>query len=126
MHVFRSFKAAGFHRRSIRLKGYDYSSPGKYFITLKTKGNRRLFGKIKDGEMILSESGRLVDYVWNELPVHNPHISLDAYVIMPDHFHGIIIINPVSDSASNPKHRELSEIIRQLKSYSAKKNKSPA
>jgi putative transposase len=80
------------HRRSIRLQDYDYSSEGAYFITMCTQNRECLFGEIVNGEMILNEYGKIVEQCWNDLPNHYDNIALDAYVIMPDHFHGIIFI----------------------------------
>jgi len=81
------------HRRSIRLKNYDYSQPGAYFITICTHNRECLFGDIVDGEMILNEYGEIAKKCWLEIPVHFPNVLLDEYVIMPNHVHGIIIIN---------------------------------
>ena len=80
------------NRRSIRLKNYDYSQPGWYFITLVTHQRKFLFGKIIDAEIQLSAFGKIVEKTWLELPDHNPNINLDYYTIIPNHFHGIIQI----------------------------------
>src|SRR5215213_2385048 len=84
------------HRHSIRLPDYDYSRPGAYFITLVTRGRERLFGKIKEGEMQLSNAGQIVRDVWNSLPARYPQIELGTAQVMPDHFHGILNIQPTS------------------------------
>jgi putative transposase len=81
------------HRRSIRLPDYDYSQPGVYFITLVTRGRECLFGEIKDGEMHINEAGQIVWNVWGSLPVRYPQIGLGAASVMPNHFHGNIIIH---------------------------------
>jgi putative transposase len=80
------------HRRSIRLKGYDYSRPGAYFITLCTQDRFCLFGEVVDGEMRLNDPGRLVRTEWEMLPRRFPNVELDAFVVMPNHLHGIIVI----------------------------------
>ena len=80
------------HRRSIRLKGYDYTQPGAYFITICTQGRACLFGEIIDGEMHLNEAGQIVVQTWQDLPNHISNVQLDAFVVMPNHVHGIIII----------------------------------
>jgi Transposase and inactivated derivatives len=80
------------HRRSIRLKGYDYSSEGAYYVTVVTQGRECLFGKIIDGEMRLDEYGKIVQKWWNEIPIHFPNVELGAFIIMPNHVHGIIFI----------------------------------
>jgi len=80
------------HRRSIRLRDYDYSSTGAYFVTICTWQRECLFGNIIDGEMQLNDAGRVVDAVWCTLPERFSHVSLDEYVIMPNHFHAIILL----------------------------------
>lgn len=80
------------HRRSIRLKGYDYSSEGAYYVTIVTQDRVFLFGEIVDGEMHLNEYGEIVQKWWNEIPNHFPNVELGAFVIMPNHIHGIIFI----------------------------------
>jgi REP element-mobilizing transposase RayT len=77
---------------STRYRGYDYSSPGKYFITICTKNKTPCFGKIENRKIILSEMGRIAEKLWLEIPNHFPFVGLDEYIIMPDHIHGIIII----------------------------------
>jgi len=80
------------HRRSIRLREYDYSSVGAYFVTICTHGRACLLGEVKDGEMRLNEAGRMVSEGWLKLPDKFPAVALDEYMIMPNHFHGIICI----------------------------------
>ena len=80
------------HRRSIRLKGYDYSQPGAYFITICTHQRECLFGEIIDGQMHLKNFGRIIQIHWGNLQKHHLHIKLDEFVIMPNHLHGIIIL----------------------------------
>ena len=88
------------HRRSIRLKGYDYNQPGAYFITIVTQHRERLFGEIVNGQMVLNEAGRMIQRVWDTIPQHHPGIETDAFVIMPNHIHGIIVITEITASAS--------------------------
>ncbi|MBN2694000.1 hypothetical protein JXR93_04995 [bacterium] len=83
------------HRRSIRLKNYDYSQKGFYFITLCTQNREDLFGKIVCGRMILNVAGKMIKRIWNELTDIFQNIKLHQFVIMPDHFHGIIEITAV-------------------------------
>ena len=78
------------HRQSIRLRDYDYSQPGAYFITLCTYQRQPLFGEIVEGKMILNAAGGIVNTVWRELPNHYPGITLGEHVVMPNHFHGIV------------------------------------
>jgi REP element-mobilizing transposase RayT len=77
------------HRRSIRLKGFDYSQAGAYFVTIVTQGRVPLFGDVVNGEMRLNRYGKIVQAVWFDLPQHYPHVELGAFVIMPNHVHGI-------------------------------------
>jgi len=80
------------HRRSIRLKGYDYSQPGAYFVTICTHKTHSLFGKIVNGEMQLNDLGKAVQFTWNDLVNHVDNIELGPFVIMLNHIHGIIQI----------------------------------
>ena len=82
-------------RRSIRLKGYDYSLPGAYFVTVCIYQGECLLGEIDQGEMLINELGQFVIRVWKDLPDHYPHVILDAFCVMPNHFHGIIILSDV-------------------------------
>ena len=77
-------------RRSIRLRGHDYSHPGAYFVTVCAARRELLFGWISDGRVV--ENARIVRDCWLDLPNHYPHVSLDTFVVMPDHIHGIIIL----------------------------------
>jgi len=80
------------HRQSLRLREYDYSQPGYYFVTVCVYEHVELFGKINNNEMILNEYGKIAEKIWLEIPQHFENIQLDEYVIMPNHVHGIIII----------------------------------
>ena len=80
------------HRRSIRLPGYDYSQAGAYYITIVTHQRDCLFGKIENEKMILSDLGKIADECWRAIPDHFPLVELGAYVVMPNHVHGIIVI----------------------------------
>jgi len=78
------------HRRSIRLKDYDYSKEGLYFITFCCQNRRHLFGKIISGKMILNDAGKIAEKCWLEIPDHFKNVILHDFVIMPNHVHGII------------------------------------
>jgi putative transposase len=110
------------HRRSIRLKGYDYSQPGAYFITICTHQRECLFGKIVDGQMQLNQFGKIVQSHWRSLEKYHSHIQLDEFVVMPNHFHGIIIINKNLhiDVKSDRQQTAIPEIIRGFKTFSAR------
>ena len=79
-------------RRSIRLKGYDYSQAGLYFITICIQDREMLLGKIKNGEMLLNDAGKMVEKEWEKLPQRFNAIVLHEFVIMPNHFHAILEI----------------------------------
>ncbi|MBI2231162.1 MAG: hypothetical protein HYU46_18940 [Deltaproteobacteria bacterium] len=80
------------HRRSIRLLGYDYAQAGAYFVTIVTKDRTCLFGEIVEGQMRLNDAGRSIQATWDELPNHYSSVECDAFVVMPNHFHGIIAL----------------------------------
>lgn len=80
------------HRRSIRLKGYDYSRSGAYFVTICTHERSCLFGVVVGGDMRLNDAGRIAEQCWRDIPAHFPHVQLDAFVIMPNHVHGVLWI----------------------------------
>jgi len=78
------------HRQSIRLKGYDYSQAGLYFLTICLHDRKCLFGKIVDGKMNLNNAGQFSDDCWLKIPEHFPNAVLHEHIIMPNHVHGII------------------------------------
>jgi REP element-mobilizing transposase RayT len=80
------------HRRSIRLPGYDYRSPGAYFVTLCVHGGECLLGEVVDGVTALNDFGQIVHDFWRQVPVHFPRVSIDTFVVMPNHLHAIIVI----------------------------------
>jgi putative transposase len=88
-------------RRSMRLKGYDYSQAGAYFVTICTQGRACLFGEVVDGEMRLNDAGRMVVAEWERLPALFPNVVLDAFVVMPNHIHGIVILTDPADDATD-------------------------
>ena len=99
------------HRRSIRLKNYDYSLPGGYFITICTRKRECIFGKIIRGEMILNEFGNIIGHTWQNIPNHFGHIQLDTFQIMPNHVHGIIFINDIVGAKHSYKKIEFDSQI---------------
>ncbi|MBK8443155.1 MAG: transposase [Sphingobacteriales bacterium] len=80
------------HRRSIRLKGYEYSQAGLYFITICCQDRACLFGGVVKGEMILNDAGMMVENEWNQLHERFTNIQLHEYIVMPNHFHAILEI----------------------------------
>ena len=84
------------HRRSIRLRNYDYSQPGAYFVTICTYQKQSWFGEIKNGQIYLNQLGKIVADEWLKTCKIRPNFKLDEWVIMPNHFHRIVIINDYS------------------------------
>ena len=118
------------HRRSTRLQGFDYTQAGAYFVTVVTSARNCLLGEIKNDEMRVTDAGRLVQSVWCELPKHYPRVECDAFVVMPNHIHGVIILaNVASVAAGNvgagfkpaPTGHGLPEIVRAFKTFSARR-----
>jgi putative transposase len=133
------------HRHSLRLKGYDYSQAGAYFVTICAHCRKCLFGEVVGSEMNVNEFGLAVQAVWEDLPVHYPHVMTDAFVVMPNHVHGVFVLGaedlavgagfkPARTDPSRPADAEgsksvrtmlrrhgLSEIVRGLKSFSARR-----
>ena len=80
-------------RHSIRLKGYDYSQSGAYFVTICAHNRQCLFGAVEDGDMYLNGAGEMVQTVWNEIPRYYAGVEPGAFVIMPDHVHAIVVLS---------------------------------
>jgi len=117
---------------SARLKGWDYSGAGWYFVTLCTRGRECFFGDVVDGEMRLSSIGEIVADEWQRTPTIHPNIALDEWIVMPNHLHGIIVITyrvetprrGVSTTRQQPSRLQsnsLGSIIGQIKSVCTKR-----
>jgi len=111
-------------RRSRRLKGYDYSQAGTYFVTICTHNRECTFGHILDGEMVLNDAGRMVQAVWDELAGRFSGLELDTFTVMPNHVHGIIVSVGALLAAPSPQGRAspaptLGDVMRAFKSLSA-------
>ncbi|OGN92315.1 MAG: hypothetical protein A2Y88_07425 [Chloroflexi bacterium RBG_13_48_10] len=87
------------HRHSIRLKDYDYSQPGAYFITLVSYQRDCLFGNVIEGEMQLSRYGKIVLQVMQNLPDHYQYVTVEAFVVMPNHIHAIMVLRADDDDS---------------------------
>ncbi|NQV03577.1 MAG: transposase, partial [Bacteroidia bacterium] len=91
MYFIRKFDPEIHHRKSIRLRGWDYTRPGLYFITINTQGiDNILFGENISGKLVLNEFGEIVQNEWLKTPSIRPYVELDEFIVMPDHFHGIV------------------------------------
>jgi len=88
-------------RKANRLKDYDYSRNGFYFVTICTKNRKEYFGEINDEKMVLNEYGEIAEKLWLEIPNHFEDVKLDEYIIMPNHVHGIIIIDSDEEPVGN-------------------------
>ena len=109
-------------RRSIRLKHYDYSLPGFYFITICIKDRKCEFGEIIDGEMHLNTGGQIAQTIWERLPQHFFAVELDAFVIMPNHIHGILELTNLPEE---PFSRSLIPVRSQEHMREVKKKTGP-
>ena len=123
-------------RRSIRLQEFDYAQQGAYFVTICTQNRMCLFGEIVNGEMRVNDLGRVAQLLWEEIPAHFPQVETDAWVVMPNHVHGILVIahdvrathasvrathaSPLRASGGPPK-RSLGVIVGSYKSAVAKR-----
>ncbi len=116
---------------SARLRSWDYSSPGWYFVPVCTKNKENFFCDVIDGELYLSEAGRIVSEEWMKTAVLRSNIMLDEWIIMPNHIHGILVITERMPSVKTPRrgvftiskweHGTLGAIINQFKSISTKR-----
>ena len=84
-----------FRIASTRLINWDYKTPWWYFVTINTNNHQEYFGAVKNGKVIINDIGKIVNEYWLEIPKHYTSVELDYFVIMPNHIHGIIIINNV-------------------------------
>jgi REP element-mobilizing transposase RayT len=111
------------YRRSIRLKDYDYASPGIYFLTISTKDRKELFGEIISGQILLNELGSTIEAVWKAIPERNSVVGIDEFVIMPNHLHGLI---EIQDRPLLPDEKKwnLGQIVAYFKYRSTKRYNS--
>jgi len=108
-------------RKRLRLREYDYSSVGMYFVTVCVRNHICLFGRVVEGVMRLNRLGAVVETAWYELRNHYPHVHLESFVVMPNHVHGIIALTDRTNSqAESIKRHPLSEIVRAFKTFSSR------
>lgn len=99
-------------RNSLRYPGYDYAQPGAIFVTICTSGKQLLFGSVEDGQMVLNPAGAMAVELWQAIPRQFAETGIDAFVVMPDHIHGIVICG--TDSHGNAP-TTVGEVIRWFK-----------
>ena len=114
------------HRRSIRLRGYDYEQAGAYFTTICIHDRRSMFGEVEHEQMRLNPYGHIVTECWCDLVKHYPNVELDAFVVMPNHVHGIIVLTDDDNVGAGLKpaptgRHGLPEIVRAFKTFSARR-----
>ncbi|EKV02084.1 hypothetical protein Lepto7375DRAFT_4286 [Leptolyngbya sp. PCC 7375] len=121
------------HRRSIRLKNYDYRQSGAYFITICVQNRECLFGGIENRHMMLNQYGNVVTQIWQQVPHHFSNVEIDAAIVMPNHFHGILILqnpstfaplasdNKSSTTGSKVKNPTLGQVVAYFKYQSTKR-----
>ena len=100
-------------RPAMRLRRFEYTHPGPYFVTICLQDRRPRFGTILDGRLELNNAGHMVEEVWQSLASRFPSISLDAFIVMPDHVHGLLLLNNGIETGGTP---HLSEVMQAFKS----------
>ena len=129
--------AESYSTQSLRLPDWDYATPGWYLVTICTHGRVPWFGEVVDGKMVRNELGEVAQKLWGEIPSHHNYVTLDEFIIMSDHIHGILLISDESETVAtlhatsprdnakseshhysniSPKKGSLSTIIRSYKS----------
>jgi putative transposase len=112
------------HRKRLRLAGFDYSELGAYFVTICTRNRQHLLGEIEDGQMKLNPRGEAVKGSWNDIPNYFTGIALDAFVILPNHVHGILLFTDDVGAAACParpvRARSLPVVVGSFKSAASR------
>lgn len=117
------------HRRSLRLRDFDYAQEGAYFVTICTQDRSCVLGEILDGSMLLNDAGRMVQKAWDDLADHYPGLETDAVVVMPNHLHGVIVLLKGQGPASGVQdpHAEaarglrLGDVVHRFKSLTTRR-----
>lgn len=107
-----------YHRRSIRLQGYDYSQCGAYFVTLCTQQRDLLFGQIVDGTLQTTAYGDVANNTWEWIGQHFSSVELDTWCLMPNHLHGVLVVYDANDTQM--QHKPLGRLIGAYKTVSTK------
>ena len=108
----------------MRLKDFDYSSAGFYFVTVVSHKHKNIFCEINDGQIDLSLVGVIIEETWEAIPMHYSYVKLDSFVVMPNHIHGIIIIKEVGATRASPvlsKNKTLGVLLGSFKSAVTKR-----
>jgi len=114
-------------KKSLRLKNYDYGKNGLYFITICAKNSQHLFGRIFNGEMELNSAGEMVERIWSKIPCFYKGFLLHDFVVMPNHFHGVIEISFTDEKRTTTrglslqKQLTIPEIIHRFKTLTTRK-----
>ncbi len=119
-----TYDPAAHHRRSIRLRAFDDRTPGRYVVTICTEHRVHRLGRIIDGAMALSPAGAAVRRTWEEIPLFYPGVDIDAFVVMPNHIHGIVYSMPTEPGDIQPRgERRLSlfDVVERYKSLTTKR-----
>lgn len=101
-------------RRSLRLAGYNYRTPGTYYVTICAQDRACLFGAVTAGEMRLSDAGQMIRRTWNELSARYPGVETDAFIIMPNHVHGVIFL--LDSAVDGSSALSLPDVVQRFKS----------
>ena len=134
------YDPARHHRRSIRLAGFDYTRAGAYFVTIRSHQGSCIFGEEQEGELFLTRWGEILREEWLRGAIVRPYVKLDRYVIMPNHMHGILVIerpvratrrvaphpSPESPRPCGPPSGSLGAILGQFKSVTTKRIRAAA
>ena len=105
-------------RRSLRLNEYDYAQAGAYFVTICAQGRRCLFGDIADDQICLNDAGKMLTTLWTDIPNRFLFVEIDIFVVMPNHFHGIVVLPDPAGVGSDEitKFPPLGDVISAFKS----------
>ena len=104
-------------RHRLRLAGFDYSQAGAYFVTICARNHQRLFGEIADGQMRCNRRGSIVAACWDAIPGHFGHVTIDAFVVMPNHIHGVLLF---VDAVGAGHARPLPVVVGSFKSAASR------